>query len=120
MNEFLSTSFAENVRRLALGLETLDAGRGTRVAHPIRVVFHEAINGLPRPSVDRHNSCLHALMYEPGVGDRVDLRFYEAAPPFAAGRPAAYRTDTLRTPDLPASSGGCRAGLSRAVSVFPF
>ncbi|MGE3312620.1 MAG: hypothetical protein AB7O66_21840 [Limisphaerales bacterium] len=85
MNEFLASSFAENVRRLALGLETLDAGRGTRVGHPIRVVFHDAINGLPRPVVDRHDSCLHALLYQPGVADRVDLRFYEAAPPFPSG-----------------------------------
>lgn len=77
MNAFLSTAFVENVRRLALGLEPIDAGRGLRVAHPLRVVLDEVIGGLRRPDVPRHESCLHALVYAPGVADQVLLRFFE-------------------------------------------
>lgn len=67
----------EKVRRLALGLEPIDAGRETRMAHPIRVAFDEEMAGLPRPPVARHDSCLHALLYHPGLADRVRLRFFE-------------------------------------------
>ena len=77
MNEFLTADWVERVDRLALGLEPLDAGRGTRVAHPIRVVFREEALGLSRPRVAAHDSCLHALLYEPGVEGRVALRFFE-------------------------------------------
>jgi hypothetical protein len=79
MNEFLASRFVENVQRLALGLEPLDAGRRTRVAHPFRVTFDQAALGLPRPPVERHNSCLHALRYHPGLTGPVDLRFFDAA-----------------------------------------
>jgi hypothetical protein len=78
MNVIADLSFTENVKRLALGLEPIDAGRGLRIAHPIRVVFNETVRGLPRPPVDRHDSCLHALLYQPGVADRVTLRFVES------------------------------------------
>lgn len=77
MNEFLGTRFVEGITRLALGLEPIDAERGTRVAHPIRVLFDEAARGLPRPPVERHDSCLHALRYTPGLAERVRLRFVE-------------------------------------------
>ncbi len=77
MNEFLPSLFVENVRRLALGLEPLDAERRTRIAHPIRVVFSEEARGLKGPKVDRHPSCLHALLYDPRLKARVRLRFLE-------------------------------------------
>lgn len=77
MNELLSSAFVENVRRLALGLEPIDAERGARIAHPIRVAFDEEMTGLTRPPVARHDSCLHALLYQPGLADRVRLRFFE-------------------------------------------
>jgi hypothetical protein len=71
------------VQRLALGLELVDADRGDRVAHPVSV----AIDGVPHPlpsgraprragglevadvlpRVDRHESCLHALVYRRGL-----------------------------------------------------
>ncbi len=86
MNTVLPESWVENVHRLALGLETLDAARATRVAHPLRVVMDESLMGLRRPAVERHPSCLHALLYEPGVGDHVNLRFFESAPPFPVRR----------------------------------
>jgi hypothetical protein len=77
VNEILAEEYVENVKRLALGLEPIDAGRGSRVGYPIEVVFNETARGLPRPPVDRHDSCLHALLYEPGLADRVALRFIE-------------------------------------------
>src|SRR6185369_3244914 len=77
MNEFLPIKWIETVDRLALGLETIDAGRGTRVAHRIQVLFNDEARGLPRPKVERHASCLHVLRYAPGVKDRIQLRFVE-------------------------------------------
>jgi len=84
MSEFLDLRFVENVKRLALGLEPIDAGRGMRIAHPIQVISNQAVLGFGRPAVDRHDSCLHALLYQPGVGDRVSLRFVENARRFVA------------------------------------
>ncbi|MCC6539699.1 MAG: hypothetical protein IT162_19270 [Bryobacterales bacterium] len=75
MNLFTGARFAENVKRLALGLEPLDAGRGGRIPHPVRVVVPGSLTGLPRPRVDRHASCLHALLYQPSVADSIDIRF---------------------------------------------
>lgn len=77
MNEFLAAEFVERVDRLALGLEPIDAERRNRIAHPIRVIFNEEALGLSRPRVDRHDSCLHALLYQNGVSGRVRLRFFE-------------------------------------------
>ncbi len=77
MNQFLETRFDEAVGRLALGLEPIDAERGTRIAHPIRIAFDEEMDGLARPAVARHDSCLHALLYLPGLADRVRLRFFD-------------------------------------------
>lgn len=78
MNLFLTDDWLERVDRLALGLEPVDAGRGTRIAHPIQVLFNDEARGLTRPKVDRHDSCLHALLYQPGVTGRIPLRFIEA------------------------------------------
>jgi hypothetical protein len=79
MNQFLSKDHIERIERLALGLEPIDAGSRRRIAHPIRVMFDEEARGLARPRVDRHDSCLHALLYQPSVagGKRVKLRFVE-------------------------------------------
>lgn len=74
MNLFTDARFAENIKRLALGLEPLDAGRGGRIPHPVRVIVPGALTGLPRPRVDRRASCLHALLYQPGVAGSIDLR----------------------------------------------
>jgi hypothetical protein len=75
VNHFVPARFDELSQRLALGLELLDAGRGLRVAQPASVAF----DGVPWPApprvvggveihdilerVDRHDSCLHALVY---------------------------------------------------------
>jgi len=80
VNEFLANDWIERVDRLALGLEPIDAGCRTRIAHPIQVTFDEEARGVVRSKVDRHDSCLHALLYrQPGVTEekRVRLRFVE-------------------------------------------
>jgi hypothetical protein len=79
MNAFLPARFDELTQRLALGLELVDAGQGSRVARPVSVAF----DGIPWPApprvvgglevrdvlerVDRHDSCLHALVYRRGL-----------------------------------------------------
>ncbi len=86
MNEVLESRFVENVKRLALGLELIDAGREGRTPFPVRVIFDETARGLERPPVDRHDSCLHALIYQPGVADQVTLRFFESERRFVPRR----------------------------------
>jgi hypothetical protein len=79
VNHFLPSRFDELAQRLALGLELIDAARGQRVARPASVAF----DGIPWPApprmvgsleirdvlerVDRHDSCLHALVYRRGL-----------------------------------------------------
>jgi hypothetical protein len=84
VNHFVPTRFSELAQRLALGLELLDSERQNRIAKPISVAF----DGIPRPipddrspprafggfeildeleRVDRHASCLHALIYRKGL-----------------------------------------------------
>jgi hypothetical protein len=79
MNLFVEPRYIEALHRLALGLEPLDAMQGGRIAHPIQVIIPEKLQGLPRPDVERHDSCLHVLRYQPGVNDKVNLRFFEDA-----------------------------------------
>ena len=86
MNEFLDSSFVENVQRLALGLEPIDAQCRTRIAHPIEITFDEVPLGLPRPPVERHPSCLHALRFQPGVKTTVNLRLFDNARRFVPRR----------------------------------
>ncbi len=78
MNQFLSSHFVEHVERLALGLEPLDAGRLTRIGAPFRVTFDNAPFGLPRPPIERHDSCLYVLRYTPTLTGPVELRFFDA------------------------------------------
>jgi hypothetical protein len=105
MNKFLPSRFVEHSERLALGLEPLDAGRLTRIAPPIQITFDTAPLGLPRPPVERHDSCLYALRYTPTLVGPVDLRFFDS-------RQLLYRPERdrrrfvprrLRIPLLPAA-----------------
>jgi hypothetical protein len=77
VNEFIPARFSENVKRLALGLEPVDAGLRTRLPHAIQVTFDSDPLGLPRPHIDRHHSCRHALLFDPSFTDQVDLRFLD-------------------------------------------
>ena len=84
MNAFLDSRFIEVTHRLALGLEPLDAVRGGRIAHPLSVAAAETFVGLKRPNVVHHDSCLHAVLYEPGIPNAINLRFWEKARRFVA------------------------------------
>lgn len=77
MNEFLPEGYVETVKRLALGLEPLDAVHMMRVAPPLTVGYDAAARGLPRPPVERHASCLHVLIFGAGVATPVELRLFE-------------------------------------------
>jgi hypothetical protein len=102
MNEFLAERFVERVTRLVLGIEPVDAQRGSRIAHPVTV----AIEGVPYPPTEsapqdeigvpdplgalrripRHASCRHALLYPPAIASPVTLRIYEGARRFVPRR----------------------------------
>jgi hypothetical protein len=73
MNQFLSGRFSEQVRRLALGLEPLDAGRAGRVANVLALTFDSAFGGLERSRLERHDSCLYAIRYYGSIPDAVEL-----------------------------------------------
>lgn len=77
MNEILPARFSEFVKRLALGLEPVDAGLGSRLPQAIQVTFDSDPLRLPRPSLDRHHSCRHVLLFDPSFTNQVDLRFVD-------------------------------------------
>jgi hypothetical protein len=91
MNQFLSSRYVEVVHRLALGIEPLDAQRGRRLSYPLQVGYDKPQAGSKRPPIERHNSNLFVLRYQPGVAERVlppgsiervDLRFFDLSEPF--------------------------------------
>ncbi|HEX3129374.1 MAG TPA: hypothetical protein VH394_18710 [Thermoanaerobaculia bacterium] len=71
MNVFVPAPYLERVTRLALGFEPLDAVLGGRLAHPVRM---EVEGALPRVKIDRHDSCLHVLLYQPSLADEAVVR----------------------------------------------
>lgn len=86
MNEFLPSRFSENNKRLALGLEPIDAELQLRVAHRIEVTFDTARLQLPRPPIDHHRTSLHVVLYHPKLTSPVDLRFFDEARRFVPRR----------------------------------
>jgi hypothetical protein len=102
VNEFLPARFVEHVGRLILGIEPTDVHHNARVAHPIDVVFDtpafrpappswETALGLPdpigaRPSIPRHRSCRHALMFPPAVDSPIAIRIYDRTRRFVPRR----------------------------------
>lgn len=129
MNELLPENYVESVRRLALGLEPLDALRGCRVGHPVRVDLvgaqgfgprgsrapyrHDVAAGDPRPAVSRHESCLHALLYHPALAVQAELVVYDH------GR--RYVPRRLRVPLVPAGEADARPAEHRVrrPALFP-
>jgi hypothetical protein len=81
MNQFLPSRYDENIQRLALGLEPVDAMRLRRVAQPLRVEVENPPKASAKPPVQRHPSCLHALLYYPALVDSVDIRIFEQFDP---------------------------------------
>ena len=78
-NLYSNSRYVENVRRLALGLEAVDALRGARIPDDIRITFDEVPQGLPRPSIVRHDSAAFALLYGPAIGDSIVIRLFDSA-----------------------------------------
>ena len=93
MNAFLPALFDERIERLILGIEPVDAQRGSRIAHPIDLrrdgvpyldgsVPIETFDGTPDPLgylsvVPRHNSCRHAIVYPPGLKSPIGIRLFD-------------------------------------------
>jgi hypothetical protein len=82
MNDFLPSRYVEVIQRLALGIEPIDAQCARRLSYPLQVGYDVAQFGLRRPAIERHNSNLFALRYQPGVPQQVDLRFFDLSEPF--------------------------------------
>jgi hypothetical protein len=61
MNQFLPSRFVENVERLALGIEPMDAVRARPLSYQLQVEYEAALSGLPRPPIERHTSNRYAL-----------------------------------------------------------
>jgi len=143
MNAFVSDRYDERVRRLALGIEIIDAARLDRAAKPIAV----AIDGVPLAGgtlpvhssdvdmdgrllrVSRHNSGLHAMVYVKNLyrsvtKESIDLRFLPPLRRFVPRRisfplvdPATLTPDPLDRTD--AELKVLRAARSRQPYLFP-
>jgi hypothetical protein len=79
MNQFLPSRFVENVQRLALGIEPMDAVRARPLSCQLQVEYEAALSGLPRPPIERHTSNRYALRYQAGVKTPIELRFFDTA-----------------------------------------
>jgi hypothetical protein len=125
MNQFLPDRFDEVIHRLALGIEPIDAQSGRRLSYELQVVNDLALAGLTRPPIERHNSNLFALRYQPGVPDstgRVDLRFfdqreakYKAENDFRRIVPRRLRIPILTEPDVEAQEAVTRLQFRRRI-----
>jgi hypothetical protein len=96
-NLVLPSRFTEQISRLLLGVQPMDAPRGQRLAHPVTIVVEprtpwvdpltpeqqtwlRALADARTPLSDtwpraaRHSSNRHAIAYEAGRGKRLDLR----------------------------------------------
>lgn len=141
MNLFLPPRFSENVRRLALGIEPIDALQRQRVAALLRV----SLEGVPEPVrpgkvrgdhavVPRHASGLYALLYDPLTGKQpVVLRFEDPTRRYvprrlsvplllekdADSKPPAWRARTPAFFPGAAYDGDSATGLRGRVVVGP-
>lgn len=143
MNMFVPGRFDENVQRLALSIEIIDAVRLDRAARAISV----AIDGVPLPTgkpparlfgvevgdvllrVSRHSSALHAMiyaknLYRPGIKESVALRFLPQERRFVPRRiefplvdPATLSPEPLDRSDIQLEA--LRAARSRQPYLFP-
>ncbi|HYH46228.1 MAG TPA: hypothetical protein VEG34_11135, partial [Thermoanaerobaculia bacterium] len=122
-------AYSERIHRLAVGFVPLDAVGGGRVAQPLRFEVEgppprppaaprapyrkTAVRQVP-PVVDRHDSCLHALLYQPGlVPGTVDLRIYDHSRRFV---PRRFRVPVLSVAEAEARPGEDRV---RRPALFP-
>lgn len=113
MSTVLPSAFAEFRHRLALGLELIDALRGQRIGHPIRVEVEGTPAYRARHSVDRHDSCLHALLYRPGMGTHANIRILDPDRQFV---PRRFR---VPLPDLDGGAPPPASHRARRPFLFP-
>lgn len=93
MNTYLPSVFDEQIQRLILGLEPVDAVRQSRVSRPIDLM----LDGVPYPDgtedifdfdgaldplgylspIQRHNSCRYVLTYPPNRTSPIAIRLYD-------------------------------------------
>jgi len=123
VNLNLPKRFDECIKRLALGIEALDAQRAGRIPHAIRITFDELPLGARRPDIVRHDSCVFVLLYAPGVGAQVSVRLFDS--PERLWRPEADRRRfvprRLRVPVLADSVADSRPYTERVrrPALFP-
>lgn len=102
MTQVVPPPYAELSHRLALGVEPIDAGLGTRVAEPLCIL----LDGVPFPKppwgqtpsahwfeyasalrgLSRHGSSLHVLLGGPAVESPVHIRIFDRARLYAPRR----------------------------------
>jgi hypothetical protein len=125
MNQFLPERFEELIHRLALGIEPIDAQSGRRLSHQLQVGYDLTLAGLRRPPLERHNSNLFALRYQPGVPDstgQLDLRFFDQSDAGYKAEndrrrivPRRLRIPILQEPDVEAQEAVARLQFRRRV-----
>jgi len=141
MNAFVADKYVENVQRLALGIEPVDAARRLRIAQPIEIAVEGTAFPSPLPPAlvrfltvlrergglwsdtmaraRRHSSCRHALLFEPGLKDHFNLRLFDRAQRFVPRRvrvplvPLANPADPALLDAVPLASR------SRFPALFP-
>ena len=109
MNTYVAERYIEHIDRLLLGVEPVDAARRRRLAQPLEVAIEpnrplgpvlsgaeqrylwgllNAGRKLPDTwnRLERHHSCLLALRFRAGVGDRVDLRVLDPSQQYVPRR----------------------------------
>lgn len=116
MNAFLAPTYVEQVQRLALGIELLDACRGGRVSHPIAASIEGKVP--PVPGITRHDSCLFALTYSRNIRTPLTLRLDDPSRRYVPRRlqvPIATEAEATAgdppTNPLPAASRSWRPAL---------
>ncbi|MBZ5558138.1 MAG: hypothetical protein LAO77_12765 [Acidobacteriia bacterium] len=113
VNTFLSSAFTEQIKRLILGVEPVDAMRRSRIARPIELtldgvpyptgtVTKEEFDGTTDPlgylsSIPRHSSCRHALVYPPDHASPIAIRLYDRTRRFVPRRISYAIPDAIET-----------------------
>jgi hypothetical protein len=80
MNAFVAARYDETVHRLALGIEPIDAARDQVLLTPVMLTFDDLLLGSVRPTLARHPSNRHVLLYDEHYSSQartVDLRIFD-------------------------------------------
>lgn len=113
MNELLPQRFAENVHRLALGLELIDAARGQYLPFPVEIRLEGTLVMRRRYPIERHDSGRHVLLYRPGLNTHAVVRCLDDARRYVPRRLRIPLPDFEADPDPPLGQR------SRRPALFP-